>query len=335
MKFLKPLFKVVNTIFFALLMSISFIASAEPILIIGHKNPDSDAIFSAIAMAHLKTAQGVSAEAVAQGTPNPETQFALSYFKLQAPRVIDKVAGRQVFLVDHNNYTQSPDDLKEAEIVGIVDHHNLGGIVTSDAVFVLIEPVGCTSSLIWQLYKKANISIPPAIAGVMMSAILSDTLAFRSPTTTDLDRAAVKDLASISDVKDVQQYAEKMFLAGEVDLKTASATSLIQRDFKNFNFNGKKVGIGQIQVYRFSLLKDRKPELLLEMNKLQAEQGYHDLLLILTDIQSEGSELLVVGKDESLIATAFNVELSKQSAWVPGLISRKNQVIPVLSRLFN
>ena len=169
----------------------------------------------------------------------------------------------------------------------------------------------------------------------MMSAILSDTLVFKSPTTTDLDRAAVKDLASISKVKDYQKYAEKMFLAGEADLKTATAAELIQRDFKNFNFNGNKVGIGQLEVYSFSLLKDRKGELLAEMKKLQAEQGYQDIVFMLTDIKSEGSELLVVGKNEGEISAAFNTSLSNQSVWIPGLMSRKKQVVPALSKAFN
>ena len=335
MKLTNSIFSAIHIVLFSLLITLSTFASADPTLVFGHKNPDSDSIFSAISMAHLKTAQGSPSQAVAQGLPSPETQFALSYFGLQAPPVINKVAGHKVFLVDHNNYTQSPDDLKEAEIVGIVDHHNLGGIVTSNPLYVLIEPVGCANSIIWQLYKRAGIPIPPAIAGGMMSAILSDTLVFKSPTTTDLDRAAVKDLASISKVKDYQKYAEKMFLAGEADLKTATAAELIQRDFKNFNFNGNKVGIGQLEVYSFSLLKDRKGELLAEMKKLQAEQGYQDIVFMLTDIKSEGSELLVVGKNEGEISAAFNTSLSNQSVWIPGLMSRKKQVVPALSKVFN
>ena len=215
----------------SLLVSAASLSYADPIMVIGHKNPDSDSIFSSIAMAYLKSTQGAPAIPVAQGAPSPETQFALNYFKLEAPRVVHEVAQQKVLLVDHNNYTQSPDDLKEAELVGIVDHHNLGGLITANPIDVLIKPVGCTNSIIWQLYKTAGIPIPPAIAGGMLSAILSDTMVFKSPTTTDLDRAAVKDLALTAKVKNIQAYGEQMFLAGEADLKTATAASLLQRDF--------------------------------------------------------------------------------------------------------
>ena len=317
------------------LICISVFAYAEPIMVVGHKNPDSDAIFAAISMAYFKTAQGTPAIAVAQGEPSPETQFALNLFGLQAPRVVHKVAGQNVILVDHNNYAQAPDDLKQAELVGIVDHHSLGGLTSNNPLYVLIEPVGCTNSIIWRLYNEANIAIPPSIAGGMLSAILSDTLVFKSPTTTDLDREAVKSLAAIAKVKDPLKFGEELFLAGEADLKTAAVDTLFKRDFKDFDMNGVKVGVGQLEVYSFNLLKERKGEFLNKMKKLQKEQGYQNLVFMFTDIQSEGTELLVVGKDEDAIGKAFKVSLSNNSAWVEGLMSRKKQLIPALSKVFD
>ena len=310
-------------------------AQAAPLLVVGHKNPDSDSIFAAIALAYLKTQQGTPAVAIAQGKPNPESQFVLDYFGLQAPPLEFKVAGNKVVLVDHNSYSQAPDDIKDAEIAGIVDHHNLGGISTNEPVEVLIQPVGSTNTIIWQLYERAGVAIPSAIAGGMLSAIFSDTLVFRSPTTTDLDRAAVKSLASIAHIKDIQQYGQQMLSAGEADLKTTPIRRLLERDFKNFEMSGNKVGVAQLSAVSFDFLKDRKAEFLGEMQSLQKEQGYKSLVLMLTDIQSEGSELLVVGENQPEIGKAFHVSLENHSAWVAGLMSRKRQMTPVLEKVFD
>ncbi|MEI6116300.1 MAG: manganese-dependent inorganic pyrophosphatase [Burkholderiales bacterium] len=319
----------------SLFMLLGSSASAAPVLVVGHKNPDSDSIFAAISLAYLKSQQGMPAVAIAQGKPNPESQFVLDYFGLQAPAVELKVAGNQVMLVDHNTYAQAPDDIKDAEIVGIIDHHSLGGMLTDEPVEVLIKPVGCTNTIIWQLYERAGVAIPPAIAGGMLSAIFSDTLVFRSPTTTDSDRAAVKSLASIAGIKDIQKYGQQMFSAGEADLKAAPIESLLQRDFKNFDMNGNKVGVAQLTAVNFSLLKDRKGEYLAQMQTLQKAQGYKSLVLMLTAIESEGSELLIVGENQLEIGQAFNVSLENHSAWAAGVMSRKKQVIPVLEKVFD
>ena len=309
-------------------------ACALPILVVGHKNPDSDAIFSAISLSHLKSQQGQPAIAIALGQPNPETQFGLNFFKLEAPQIMLKVATRKVILVDHNTYSQAPDDIKQAEIVGIVDHHSLGDISTDEPIEVLIKPVGCTNTIIWQLYQQAGIPIPASIAGGMLTAILSDTLAFRSPTTTEADQIAAKSLASIAGVDDIQKYAHQMFLAGEVDLITASITSLLQRDFKSFEMNGNKVGIAQLSAFNFELLKKRKKDFYEEMQQLLNQQGYKTILLMLTDVQSMGSEVLLTGAYQADIAKAFNLELNNHSGWAAGVMSRKKQVVPLMETIF-
>lgn len=309
-------------------------AFGSPILVVGHKNPDSDSIFSAISLAHLKTQQGQPAIAIALGKPNPETQFGLDFFKLKAPEVMSNVANRKVILVDHNTYSQAPDDIKQAEIVGIVDHHSLGDISTDEPIEVLIKPVGCTSTIIWQLYQQTGIPIPASIAGVMLTAILSDTLAFRSPTTTESDQIAAKSLASTAGIDDIQKYAQQMFLAGEVDLKTASIDSLLQRDFKSFKMNGSKVGIANLTAFNFALLKERKNEFYEDMLKLLHQQGYETLVLMLTDVQSKGSEIVLAGKHQNEIAKALNVNLINHSGWAAGVMSRKKQVVPLLEIVF-
>jgi len=307
---------------------------ASPILVIGHKNPDSDSIFSAISLAHLKSQLGTPAIAVAQGKPNPETGFVLNYFGLEAPAVVSSVAGHKVVLVDHNTYTQAPDDIKAAEIIEIIDHHNLGGIITNDPITVLIKPVGSSNSIIWELYQQAGVSIPSSIAGGMLSAILSDTLAFKSPTTTELDHRAVESLAVTANIHDIGKFSQQMFLAGEADLKTESIDNLLQRDFKNFEINGNKIGVAQLAAVSFDLLKLRKDAFFAELQKLLQKENYQTLVLMLTDIQSEGTELLVVGKYQQEIANALNVDLKNNSAWVAGMTSRKKQIIPVLNKVF-
>jgi manganese-dependent inorganic pyrophosphatase len=282
----------------------------------------------------LKSQQGQPSLAIASGKPNPETQFALDFFKLKAPEVMLNVANRKVILVDHNTYTQAPDDIKQAEIVGIIDHHSLGGISTDEPIEVLIKPVGCNNTIIWQLYQQAGIPIPASIAGGMLTAILSDTLAFRSPTTTESDQIAAKSLASIAGIDDIQKYAHQMFLAGEVDLKTASIDSLLQRDFKNFEMSGNKVGIAQLSAFNFELLKKRKKDFYEEMQQLLNQQGYKTIVLMLTDVQSMGSEIVLTGAYQADIAKAFNLELNNHSGWADGVMSRKKQVVPLMEKVF-
>ena len=309
-------------------------ASGSPILIVGHQNPDSDAIFSAISLAHLKSQQGQPSIPIALGQPNNETKYGLDYFRLEAPQIITKVAGRQVILVDHNAYSQAPDDIKDAEIIGIVDHHSLGDISTDEPIDVMIKPVGCTNTIIWQLYRQAGIEIPVSIAGGMLTAILSDTLGFRSPTTTDSDRLAAKSLASIAGIGDIDQYSRKMFLAGEVDLKTASIESLLERDFKNYQMNGNLVGIAQITAFNFDLIKDRKSEFYAVMQKMVKVQGYQALVLMLTDVQAKGSEIVIAGAHQEKIAKGLNLISENQSGWAPNVMSRKKQVVPVMEMVF-
>lgn len=316
------------------LLSLMTTVYGSPILVVGHKNPDSDAIFSAISLAYLKSQQGTPASAIAQGLPNPETQFALSYFGLKAPPVVLEVAGQEVILVDHNTYSQAPDDLKKATLIGIVDHHSLGDISTEEPIEVLIKPVGCTNTIIWQLYREAGVEIPPAIAGIMLSAILSDTLAFRSPTTTDLDQVAAKSLASIAGVSDIEQYAKLMFQAGESDLKSETISTLFQRDFKNFSMHGNKIGIGHLAAFNFDHLAQRKSEFIIEMKDLLSQKEYQTLVLMLTDIQKNGSAILIIGKNQDQVAQAFNMTLDNHSGWAPGVVSRKKQVVPLLEKVF-
>ncbi|MCX7167261.1 MAG: manganese-dependent inorganic pyrophosphatase [Rhodocyclales bacterium] len=309
------------------------LAAGEPMLVVGHKNPDTDAIVSAIAVAHLKTQMGTVAVPIAQGQPNPETRFVLDTFQLAAPPVQTSVAGRQVFLVDHSDYPQAPDDLKKAEVVGLVDHHKLGGIATDKPIEVWVFPVGCSGTIITRMYDAAGVPIPKSIAGGMASAILSDTQILKSPTTTAEDRTTVTRLAKLAGIEDINALGMKLFEAGNAELKSVSGKDLLQRDFKTFMMNGKKVGVGQLEVVNLAFLTPRKDDLLKAMSDLKAE-GYHSVFLMLTDIMKEGSDFLFVADDAGIVEAALGVKPQGSSIWIPGLMSRKKQVIPGLEKAY-
>ena len=295
-----------------LLASCVALAAGEPMLVVGHKNPDTDSIISAIAVADLKAKMGVAAVPIAQGLPNPETRFVLETFQLKAPAVQTSVAGREVFLIDH---------------------HKLGGITTDKPIEVWVFPVGSSGTIITRMYDAAGGPIPKAIAGGMASAILSDTQILKSPTTTPEDRVTVTRLAKLAGIEDVQAYGMKMFEAGNAELKSAPAKDLLQRDFKAFVMNGKKVGVAQLEAVSLAMLTPRKDELLKAMADLKG-QGYQSVFLMLTDIMQGGSDFLFLPDDAAIVESALGVKAQGSSVWIPGLVSRKKQVIPGLEKAF-
>ena len=180
-------------------------------LVFGHKNPDTDTICSAIAYADLKKQLGLDAEPVRLGEVNGETQYALDTFDFEAPRLVEKVAGEAegVILVDHNERQQSADDIDQVRVLEVIDHHRIANFETSDPLYYRAEPVGCTATILNKIYKENGKEIPKAIAGLMLSAIISDSLLFKSPTCTDQDVAAAKELAEIAGV-DAEEYGLEM-----------------------------------------------------------------------------------------------------------------------------
>lgn len=301
--------------------------------VLGHKIPDSDSVCSALSLAYLKNAIGEETIAARQGELNPETAFILDRFGLEAPLLKTSFAGENVYIVDHSDRAQSPDDLSEATVLGIVDHHKLGDITTSAPLECWIRPVGCTNTIIKEMYDYYNIEIPKAIAGVMMSAILSDTVIFKSPTCTDLDIKAVEALAVIAGIDDYKAYGVEMFkVKSKVD--GTPLRELVMRDFKDFEMNGKMVGIGQLETVDLSVFDNLKEGLQADIAKLKQEGGRHSVCLLLTDIMKEGSELLVVGDDLAIVEKAFNTSIIEGKAWLEGVLSRKKQVVPPLEKAF-
>ena len=316
----------------ALTLGVGIGFAAEPILVVGHKNPDTDSFVAAIAVAHLKSQQGVPAIAVSQGEPNPETRYVFDTFQLSTPPIQTSVAGRKIILVDHSDYPQAPDDVKKAEIVGLVDHHKLGGLSTDSPIEIWAFPVGSSSTIVARMYAFAGIPVPRSIAGGMLGAILSDTVIFKSPTTTPEDRSTASALAKIAGVEDVQALGMKIFTE-KSQFKNVSGKDLLNLDLKTFVMSGKKVAVAQLETVDLGLLTPRKDELLKVMADLKTE-GYHSVFLMLTDIMKEGSDVLVIADDSAIVESALGVKPQGNSIWIPGLLSRKKQVIPQLEKAY-
>lgn len=302
--------------------------------VIGHKIPDSDSVCSPIALAYLKNKLGEDTVAAVQGALNPETTFILEKFGVAAPQLKTSFAGESVYLVDHSDLTQSPDDLKEAKVLGIVDHHKLGDVTTSEPLECWIRPVGCTGTIVKEMFDANGVEVPKDIAGILLCAILSDTVIFKSPTCTDMDKVAVEALAKIAGVEDVVALGIEMFNVKSA-VAGASIRDLVMRDYKDFNMGGNKIGVGQLEVVDLSIFDDIKADLMADINVLKEEGARHTVLLLLTDIMKEGSEMLIASEDASLIEKAFNVQAADSKMWLEGVLSRKKQVVPFLEKVFS
>ena len=303
------------------------------VYIYGHKNPDSDSVCAAIALADLKSKIGVAAVPAALGDLNPESNFILEKFGVSAPEIISSGAGKQVILVDHSDLAQSLDDLKDAEILGIVDHHKLGDVTTPNPLECWIWPVGCTCTVLKAMYEFFGVKIPKGIAGIMLCSILSDTVIFKSATCTDKDKEAANALAKIAGESDLAALGMQMFKVKSA-VEGTPARELVLRDYKDFDMSGKKVGIGQLEVVDLSILDSVKPALAEDIKALKAEGSRHSVFLLLTDIMKEGSEMLIASDDESVVQKAFGAAPEGGKVWLDGVMSRKKQVVPNFEKAF-
>ncbi|MCO5440899.1 manganese-dependent inorganic pyrophosphatase [Enterococcus faecium] len=305
------------------------------IIVFGHQNPDTDAIGAAIAFSHLQNELGNETEAVALGTPNEETQYALDHFQLSTPRVVEsaKAENADVMLVDHNEFQQSISDISEVNILAVVDHHRIANFETANPLYYRAEPVGCTSTIILKLYKENQVTIPKEIAGIMLSAIISDTLLFKSPTCTPEDEAAAKELAAIAEV-DLTTYGLEMLKAG-TNLSDKSAAVLLDLDAKSFPMGSSNVRIAQVNTVDLNEVMDRQAELEAAMEEEMKANGYDLFVLVVTNILDSDSELLVAGKGKEKVEEAFQTTLTNNRALLKGVVSRKKQVVPQLTAVFS
>ena len=299
----------------------------------GHIIPDSDSVCSAISLAYLLNKIGRAATPARQGELNPETKFILDKFGFEAPVLKTSFAGDELFITDYSDIAQAPQDLDKTTVVGIVDHHKLGDITTSAPLECWIRPVGCTNTIVKEMYDYHKVEIPANIAAIMMCAILSDTVIFKSPTCTALDIQVVKELSKICGIEDFGALGMEMFKV-KSEVEGTPVRDLVMRDYKNFDMHGFKVGVGQLEVVDGSVFDKIKDDLMEDIKKVKDEQNLHTIALLLTDIMKEGSEVLVASNDTSIFEKAFNCKLENGKVWLDGCLSRKKQIIPFLEPAF-
>lgn len=302
----------------------------EKVLVFGHKSPDTDSICSTLAMANLQTKlRGEEVIPCRLGELNEETKYALKYFDVEAPKFIEKVEeGQNVILVDHNEFSQSVDGIENAKIIAVVDHHRINNFQTSEPLFYYAQPVGCTATILLELFKANNIEIEPKIAGLMLSAIISDTLLLKSPTTTDKDKKAVEKLAKIANV-DISKYGLDMLKAG-TDLDKYTEDELIRLDAKCIEKEEIKYVIAQVNTVSIPDVLKRKAKIEEEMNKEILAKGLSLFVFVITDIVNSNSEAIVLGDRTELISKSY--EIDNDIAVMPGVVSRKKQILPLIEK---
>ncbi|NMA91006.1 MAG: manganese-dependent inorganic pyrophosphatase [Amphibacillus sp.] len=300
-------------------------------LIFGHKNPDTDTIASAIAYSYLKNKLGEETEAVALGEPNGETQFALDYFKVSAPRVVTTVANEtnEVILVDHNEKQQSVSDIEEVSVREVIDHHRIANFETADPLYYRAEPVGCTATILNKLYKENGVDIPKDMAGLMLSAIISDSLLFKSPTCTEEDVTAAKELAEIAEV-DPEVYGLDMLKAG-ADLSGKTIEELLTIDSKQFEMGDNLVQVAQINTVDPNELLEQESEIKQVISSIIADKNLNLYVLMITNILTNDSVIMSLGDRVDAVNQAFNVTLENDKVTLPGVVSRKKQIVPQLT----
>ena len=306
-------------------------------LVFGHQNPDTDAIASSYGWAHLeREVFGRDAEAVALGTPNEETAFALEYFGVTAPRVVESAKAEgvnQVILTDHNEFQQSIADIKEVEVAAVIDHHRVANFETANPLYMRLEPVGSASSIVYRAFKENGVTPPKEVAGLLLSGLISDTLLLKSPTTHATDPQVAAELAEIAGVN-LEEYGLALLKAG-TNLASKSAEELIDIDAKTFTLNGSDVRVAQVNTVDIAEVLERQEEIEVAMTAAIVSEGYSDFVLMITDIVNSNSEIVALGSNMDKVEAAFNFKLENNHAFLAGAVSRKKQVIPQLTDAFN
>ena len=300
------------------------------ILIFGHKNPDTDTICSAIAYGELKEKLGKDVKPVRLGELNEETKYVLDYFKVATPGLIENVAGKEIILVDHNERTQTADGFEEAKVLELIDHHRISNFNVDEPLMVRMAPVGCTATILFKMFKENGIAPSKEAAGLMLSAIISDTLLFKSPTCTECDVKAGKELAEIAGVN-VEEYGLEMLKAGTA-LGDKTDFELLNMDMKIFDIDGTKIGVAQVNTVNEAELTEKKESLVKEINGIIGGEGLKFFVFIITNILSNDSVGIVVGEGTEVVEKAFGEKISDSLITLKGVVSRKKQVIPPLTK---
>ena len=303
------------------------------IQVFGHKAPDTDSTGSPIIWAwYLSQIKGMPAQAKLLGEPNTEAAFVLARWNLTKPEIIaDVAAGDDVVIVDTNNLAELPPSINDANVVQIIDHHMLqGGLKTVTPIDITIRPLACTATIMHDLMGADAAKMPDGIKGAMLSCIISDTMEFRSPTTTPHDQAVAESLAADLGI-DISEYAAEMF-AAKSDVSALSDAQLIRMDSKLFSIGGKKLRISVLETTSPGTVLARKDALMAAMPDVASEDGTDLVLLFVVDILNQHATLLIPNDLVKGIAEkSFGASVTGDTVVLPGIVSRKKQIIPALS----
>lgn len=300
--------------------------------IFGHRSPDTDATASAIVWSWYLSQQGVETTPYVLGTPNTEALYVLKHWGFQVPEVLTSVSAEdEVVIVDTNNPSELFENINETSIVQIIDHHKLvGGLETAAPIDITIKPLASTASVMYLMMGVDEVSdLPKEIAGLMLSCIISDTLEFRSPTTTEDDKAMAEHLAHILEI-DIKEYATKMFEA-KSDISEFSDEELIKMDSKIYEASGNKYRVSVLETTAPGVVLERKDSIIKAMDAVKASDELDEVLLFVIDILNEEATLFVPNDAVKQVAESkFNASVTTDLVVLPGIVSRKKQIIPVL-----
>ncbi len=303
--------------------------------VIGHKNPDTDSVVSAIVLSDYLKSKKVKAVACVGGNLNKESKFVLSLAKERYPRKISSASKKTFFLVDHGNLEESIEGMKADSICGVLDHHKMSGISTDMPIFYRCEPVGSTSTLIYKLFEESNIKLNKKQATLLLCAIISDTLKFNSSTTTKEDETIARKLSKLSGLK-ISELAEKMFKE-KSDLSGMKPKEIILNDYKEYVFLKGKIGVGNHETTDISATEEIKEKLLNEMSKIKKEKKVDYLFFTVIDIINKDCYFYLESlKEKELIKKLFKGStLEEKIIKVRGIVSRKKEIVPPLSKALN
>ena len=300
------------------------------ILIFGHKNPDTDTICSSMVKQILNEKDGkTNTQAVRLGNVNKETQYVLDYLKIEAPELIEGVKkGQEVILIDHNEFSQSAEGIEKAKIIEVVDHHRIANFQTTEPLYYTARPYGCTSTILFKDFKQKGIEIEKTEAILMASAIISDTLLLKSPTTTSHDKEALEELAKIANI-DLDTYGIEMLKAG-TDLDDFSEEELINLDAKSLDKNGIKFVIAQVNTVSIEDVLKRKEKLEEAINNEIEKDNLNLFVFAITDILNSNSQIIALGNRTDIIEKSYKLE--DNMAFLEGVVSRKKQILPMVEK---
>ena len=303
--------------------------------IIGHKNPDTDTVCSAIAYQDFLEKQNVEAKAFALGEPNNETKFVLEKFGVEVPEVISEFPhGTEIVLLDHNEEGQSVDNLNDLDIVEIIDHHRVK-LETDKPISIYIEPLGSSCSIIAKKYFETRTKLSKEIASIMIAGIISDTLIFNSPTSTEIDKELAEKLNKIAEIEDLEKFGLDMFNA-KSDLGDISVDRLVRLDYKIYEFGKDKYALGVMETTNKDYGIERKDEIAKRLEEIKKEDNLKGVFFSIIDILDEKSYTVCSGKEEvKLFTELFKAEDQEGVLFVDNIVSRKKQIVPVFEKYFN